>query len=69
MMIYRNVDELIGKTPLILLQRYNREYCQHGTVLCKLESFNPAGSAKDRVALFMINDADTRHHSAGRHNY
>ena len=57
-MIYRHIDELIGKTPLVLPQRYNQAYCQYGTVLCKLESFNPAGSAKDRVALFMINDAE-----------
>ena len=59
-MIYRHIEELIGKTPLILPERYNKEYCLHGTVLCKLESFNPAGSAKDRVALFMINDAEAR---------
>lgn len=59
-MIYQKIDELIGKTPLILPKRYNVEYCKHGTVLCKAECFNPAGSAKDRVALFMINDAEAR---------
>ena len=59
-MIYRHIEELIGKTPLILPKRYNEIYCKYGRVLCKAECFNPAGSAKDRVALFMINDAERR---------
>ncbi len=60
MMIYRHIEELIGRTPLLLPQKYNREQCRYARVLCKLESMNPAGSAKDRVALFMINDAEQR---------
>lgn len=56
-MIYTNIEELIGKTPLVLPERYNRKFCRYGTVLCKMECFNPAGSAKDRVALYMLNDA------------
>ena len=56
-MIYNHIDELIGKTPLLLPERYNRKFCRYGTVLCKMECFNPAGSAKDRVALYMLNDA------------
>ena len=56
-MIYNHIDELIGKTPLVLPERYNRKFCRYGTVLCKMECFNPAGSAKDRVALYMLNDA------------
>lgn len=59
-MLYRNIDELVGNTPLLLPQQYNKKYCKYGTVLCKLESFNPAGSAKDRVALFMIRDAEKK---------
>lgn len=59
-MIYRHIEELIGKTPLIQPLRYNRAYCEYSTVLCKLEAFNPAGSAKDRVALYMLNDAEAR---------
>ncbi len=59
-MIYRNIDELIGKTPLLLPERFNKRFCKYGTVLCKMESFNPAGSAKDRVALSMLNDAESR---------
>jgi cysteine synthase A len=59
-MLYRNIDELVGNTPLLLPQQYNKHNCKYGTVLCKLESFNPAGSAKDRVALFMIRDAEKK---------
>lgn len=59
-MVYNHIDELIGKTPILLPERYNRRFCRYGTVLCKLECFNPAGSAKDRVALYMINDAEER---------
>ena len=56
-MIYNSIDELIGKTPLLLPERYNRKFCRYGTLYCKLEGFNPAGSAKDRVALYMLDDA------------
>ena len=56
--IYQSVQELIGKTPLLLPQRYNLQYCQYGEVLCKLEAFNPAGSAKDRVARAMLDAAE-----------
>lgn len=59
-MIYNRIDELIGKTPLLLPERYNRKLCRYGTVLCKMECFNPAGSVKDRVALYMLNDAEAR---------
>ena len=59
-MLYRNVAELIGNTPLILPENYNCNESCMGEVLCKLESFNPAGSAKDRVALYMLNDAEAR---------
>lgn len=59
-MVYRTIEELIGKTPLLLPMRYNREYCRYGTVLCKVEAFNPAGSVKDRAALFMLRDAEEK---------
>ena len=58
--IYTSIDELIGKTPLIQLNRLSRQAQLKSTVLAKLESFNPAGSAKDRVALSMIRDAEKR---------
>lgn len=57
-MIFRHIEELIGKTPLVLPENYNRLRCKYGTVLCKMESFNPAGSTKDRAALFMLNEAE-----------
>ena len=59
-MIYRHLEELIGRTPLMLPEKYNERNCRYGQVFCKLESFNPAGSAKDRVALFMLNDAEKK---------
>ncbi len=59
-MYYRNIEELIGNTPLLLPMQYNREHAAGASLFCKLESFNPAGSAKDRVALFMIRDAEAR---------
>lgn len=59
-MLYRRMEELIGNTPLMESENYNRAYCKYGRILCKLESFNPAGSAKDRVALFMLNDAEQK---------
>ena len=59
-MIYRQLEALIGKTPLFLPQSFNRDRCNGAELLCKLESFNPAGSAKDRVALYMLNDAEAR---------
>lgn len=59
-MIYRNLAEMIGKTPLLCAEHYNALYADGAEILCKLEGFNPAGSAKDRVALFMLNDAEAR---------
>ena len=52
--IYRSADELIGNTPLLELTRL----CLPARVLVKLESFNPGGSAKDRVAKAMIEAAE-----------
>ena len=57
-MIYHRIDQLIGKTPLFFPERYNAKFCKYGTILCKLECFNPAGSVKDRVALYMLDAAE-----------
>ncbi len=58
-MLYRNVADMIGNTPLFLPERWNRKRGHRAELLCKLESFNPAGSAKDRVALAMLDRAES----------
>lgn len=58
MNIYHSLTELIGKTPLLALENYGKENGLSANLYAKLESFNPAGSAKDRVALEMILDAE-----------
>ena len=59
-MLCHSITELVGSTPLLEPVRYNQEYAKDARILCKLECFNPAGSAKDRVALMMILDAEAR---------
>ena len=56
--IYTSSEQLIGKTPLLELCNIEKEYGLKARLLAKLEMFNPAGSAKDRVALSMINEAE-----------
>ena len=58
--IYQSAEELIGRTPLLKLNRYAAEKEYGGAILAKLEYLNPAGSAKDRAALFMVNNAEKR---------
>ena len=58
--IYTAAEQLIGKTPLVALGRYTAFHKLNATVLAKLECFNPGGSAKDRVAKAMIDDAERR---------
>lgn len=55
--IYNNVLELTGRTPIMELHKYEKNYCPGSRLLAKLEYFNPAGSIKDRVAKQMILDA------------
>ena len=54
MNVYTSLDQLIGKTPLLELTHIEKEYNLKAKLLAKLESMEPAGSAKDRVALAMI---------------
>ena len=54
MKIARSVTELIGRTPLLELCNYEENHGLQATILAKLECKNPAGSAKDRVAVNMI---------------
>lgn len=56
--IYKSVEELIGKTPLLELTRLEKKLGLKGTLLAKVEALNPGGSAKDRVAKRMVEDAE-----------
>lgn len=58
--IYKSAEELIGKTPLLELSNFEKKYNLKARLIVKLESFNPAGSAKDRVGKAMIDDAEAR---------
>ena len=57
--IARKLTDLIGNTPLLELSNYNKSNGLKARLIVKIESFNPAGSVKDRVALAMIEDAET----------
>ena len=57
-MIYNNVLELVGNTPMVKLNNYMKKYNLQGNIIAKLENTNPMNSVKDRVALQMINDAE-----------
>ena len=56
-MIHRNITELIGRTPLVEISGLEG---QKARIAVKIESFNPGGSVKDRIALSMIEDAEAR---------
>ncbi|MBR3555206.1 MAG: cysteine synthase A [Oscillospiraceae bacterium] len=58
--IYTSVEQLVGGTPLLELRSIEKEEGLEARLLAKLEYLNPAGSAKDRVALSMICDAEQR---------
>lgn len=58
--IYTSVEELIGKTPLMEIRNIEREEGLEARVLVKLEYLNPAGSVKDRIARYMIQDAEKK---------
>ena len=58
--IYTSVSQLIGRTPLLEICNMEKKDGLKARVLVKLEGCNPAGSAKDRVALSMIDDAEAR---------
>lgn len=59
--IYKSAVALIGKTPLLSVDRFAEEQgVTEATLLAKLELFNPAGSVKDRIALAMIEDAEKK---------
>lgn len=56
--IYKNILELVGRTPLLEIVNIEKKLNLEARILVKLEAFNPAGSVKDRAALAMIEDAE-----------
>mgnify|MGYP002511382916 FL=1 len=58
--IYTSVEQLVGRTPLLELTKLEKEYNLEAKLFAKLEYLNPAGSAKDRIALKMLEDAEER---------
>ncbi len=58
--IYKSIDQLIGKTPLLELTNFEKKHDLGATILAKLEYFNPAGSVKDRIAKAMLDDAEKK---------
>ncbi len=58
--VFTSLDQFIGKTPLLELTHIERAYGLEARLLAKLEYLNPAGSAKDRVAKNMLDDAERR---------
>lgn len=60
MKVFEQASDLIGNTPLVRLNGYQKEKKLGAELLAKLEYFNPAGSVKDRVALYMLLDAQEK---------
>ena len=58
MKIYNSIEELIGNTPLLKLNKLKEKYSLKADIYAKLEYFNPAGSVKDRVGLSILNAAE-----------
>jgi len=56
--IYTNISETIGKTPLVSIDRFTQKHQLGAKILVKLESMNPGGSVKDRIAKAMIDKAE-----------
>jgi cysteine synthase A len=59
-MIHSSINDLIGKTPLVALDRFVKKQNIPARIIGKLESANPGGSVKDRIAMAMLNDAEER---------
>ena len=56
--IYKSISDLIGKTPLLELTRFNQKHGLAARIVAKLEYYNPAGSVKDRIAKAMVAQAE-----------
>lgn len=57
MKIYDSITDMIGRTPLLRLKGYSKYQNLNNSIIAKLESFNPGGSVKDRIALAMLKAA------------
>lgn len=60
MKIYDSITQLIGSTPIVRLGKFAKSHNINANILAKVEYFNPGGSVKDRIALAMIEDAESR---------
>ena len=60
MKVYERITDIIGNTPLVELKNIEKKYQLQARIVAKVESFNPAGSVKDRIAKAMIEDAEQR---------
>ena len=58
--IYKQITDLIGKTPLVELGKYSASKGLENPIIAKVEFFNPGGSVKDRIAFAMIEDAEKK---------
>ncbi len=58
MKIYKSITELVGRTPMLEISRYTKQNSAGARIIAKIEAFNPTGSAKDRAALAMLEDAE-----------
>ena len=60
MKIYERITDTIGHTPLVELKNIEKQFNLKAKLVAKVESFNPAGSVKDRIAFAMISDAESK---------
>ena len=60
MSVYTSIEQTIGNTPLVRLTKIEKEFGLLAHLYVKLESFNPSGSVKDRIALSMIEEAEEK---------
>ncbi len=58
--IYKSMEELVGRTPLVELSRFKEKNNLYANIFAKVEFFNPAGSIKDRAAKGMLDDVEAR---------
>ena len=67
--IAKKLTDLVGNTPLLELSNYNKSNDLKARLIVKIESFNPAGSVKDRIALAMVGCGNQRSIAAGIYHY